>query len=248
MAEAARIAAFIADDEPMARAGLRRMLAEIDWIECVGEAASGTAAIEAIDALRPDLVFLDVEMPGASGLEVIERMRHRPFVVFTTAFAEHAVTAFELGALDYLLKPFAEERLAAALARARAALGGPRESIADRLGEALSRGPVTRLFVRSGRSIVPVAVADITWFEAAGDYVCLHTQRADHLLHLALAGLESRLDPVHFTRIHRTHIVNLDHVAGFRREASGALVAEMRDGTRLAVSRAKARELRALAR
>ena len=247
MAEKSRVSALVADDEPMARAGLRRMLAEIDWIECMGEAASGTAAIDAIDRLRPDLVFLDVEMPGASGLEVIERVRHRPFIVFTTAFAEHAVTAFELGALDYLLKPFAEERLGATLARVRTALGAPQESVAERLGT-LSRGPITRLFVRSGRSIVPLAVAEITWFEATGDYVTLHTAHGNHLLHVALTGLESRLDPRHFARIHRTHIVNLDHVTAFRRDASGVLIAEMRDGTRLAVSRAKARELRAFAR
>ncbi|HEX4779634.1 MAG TPA: response regulator [Usitatibacter sp.] len=246
MAEA-RVSAVVADDEPFARSGLRRMLAEFDWIDCVGEAASGPAAIEAIDRLRPDLVFLDIRMPGATGLQVLGRIAHRPRVVFTTAFAEHAVTAFELGALDYLLKPFGHERLAVAMERLRSTRGTPQPPDAERLAETLAQGPIARLFVRSGHSIVPVAVADIAWFEAMGDYVVLHTAAGTHVLHVTLAQLESRLDERHFRRIHRAHIVNLEHVAAFRRLPGGALCAELGDGTRIAVSRAKARELRALA-
>lgn len=242
-----RVSAVVADDEPFARSGLRRMLAEFDWIDCVGEAASGPAAIEAIERLRPDLVFLDIRMPGASGLQVLGRIAHRPRVVFTTAFAEHAVTAFELGALDYLLKPFGHERLAVAMERLRSTLGTAQPPAAERLAETLAQGPLARLFVRSGHSIVPVAVADVAWFEAMGDYVVLHTAAGTHVLHVTLAQLESRLDERHFRRIHRAHIVNLDHVAAFRRLPGGALCAELGDGTRIAVSRAKARELRTLA-
>ena len=244
----ARVTALVADDEPFARSGLKRMLAEFDWIDCVGEAASGPAAIEAIDRLCPDLVFLDIRMPGATGLQVLDRIRHRPSVVFTTAFAEHAVTAFELGALDYLLKPFGHERLAVAMERVRATLGGAQPPVAERLAEAMEEGPLARLFVRSGRSIVPVAVVDIAWLEAMGDYVVLHTAAGKHVLHVTLAQLESRLDARHFRRVHRAHIVNLDRVAAFRRLPGGALCAELEDGTRIAVSRANARELRALAR
>ncbi|HXF78759.1 MAG TPA: LytTR family DNA-binding domain-containing protein [Usitatibacter sp.] len=246
MAEA-RVSVVVADDEPFARAGLRRMLAEFDWIDCVGEAASGPAAIEAIEKLRPDLVFLDIRMPGATGLQVLGRIAHRPRVVFTTAFAEHAVTAFELGALDYLLKPFGHERLAVAMERLRATLGTSQPPAAERLAETLAQGPLARLFVRAGHSIVPVAVADIAWFEAMGDYVVLHTPAGTHVLHVTLAQLEARLDERHFRRIHRAHLVNLDHVGAFRRLPGGALCAELRDGTRVPVSRAKARELRALA-
>jgi two-component system, LytTR family, response regulator len=243
-----RVSAVVADDEPFARSGLRRMLAEFDWIECVGEAASGPAAIEVIERLRPDLVFLDIQMPDMSGLQVLGRIAHRPRVVFTTAFAEHAVTAFELGALDYLLKPFGHERLAGAMERLRATLGTPEPSAAQRLAETLEQGPLARLFVRAGRSIVPVPVAQVAWFEAMGDYVRVHAENGEHVLHVTLAQVESRLDARHFVRIHRTHIVNLDHVAAFRRLPGGALYAELTDGTRLAVSRAKGRELRALAR
>jgi len=264
---AAQVSVLIVDDEPVARAGLRQLLGEIDWLECIGEADNGEAAAHAIDSLRPDLVLLDIQMPGMSGLDVLRRITHQPMIVFTTAYAQHAVAAFELGALDYLLKPFGEERLRAALERVRALLGEPRPSAFDRYSEAVARAPMQRLFVRTGRSIVPLPVGEIAWFEAIGDYIAAHVgaahvgtahagaahgaapaASAPHVLHLSLAQLELRLDPQRFVRIHRTHIVNLDHVAAFRRELTGNVMAELKDGTCLAVSRAKARELRGIAR
>ncbi|MEO5560548.1 MAG: LytTR family DNA-binding domain-containing protein [Dokdonella sp.] len=248
MSELARIATLVVDDEPVARAGMRRMLDEVEWIECIGEATNGIAAVEMIDALKPELVFLDIQMPGLLGTDVLRRLTHQPFIVFTTAYAQHAVSAFELGALDYLLKPFGEERMRATLDRIRAAVGEPRLSSFDRFSETMNHAPMSRLFVRSGRSILPLAVADIAWFEAVGDYIAAHIGDAQHLLHLSLNQLEGRLDAKHFVRIHRTHIINLDRVAAFRREPGGQLVAELGDGTRLPVSRAKARDLRGLAR
>jgi len=242
-----KITTLIADDEPVARAGLRTLLAAHDWITVVGEAANGLATVDAIDRLCPELLLLDIQMPGLSGIDVLRRAKHQPYVVFTTAYAQHAVTAFELGAVDYLLKPFGAERLAAALDRVRAAFGEPTaHPTLDRLADAMSQGPMSRLFVRTGASIVPVPVADIAWFEADGDYVVAHTATSRHLVHLSLNRLEERLDGARFTRIHRTHIVNLDHVKAFRRQPPGRLVAELADGTRLPVSRAKAQELRAL--
>ena len=248
MSSVAKISALIVDDEPVARTGMRHMLAEVEWIECIGEAANGPAAIEAIDTLKPELVFLDIQMPGALGTEVLQRITHQPLVVFTTAYAQHAVTAFELGALDYLLKPFGEERLHATLERVRAVFGEPGVSALDRFSEAMGRAPISRLFVRNGRAIVPLAVTDIAWFEAVGDYIAAHAGAAQHVLNLSLNHLETRLDPQCFARIHRAHIVNLDHVAAFRREPGGQLIAQLTDGTRLAVSRAKAQNLRNLAR
>lgn len=243
-----KIRTLIADDEPVARAGLRAMLGAIDWVEIVGEAADGLAAAEAIDQLRPELVLLDIQMPGLLGTEVLARVTHQPSVVFTTAFAEHAVSAFELGALDYILKPFGPARLAAAMERVRSALGEPAaHSSLERLGAVFGKGPILRLFVRSGPSLVPLPVSGIAWFSADGDYVVAHTEGSRHLLHLSLARLEARLDPARFIRIHRTHIVNLDHVLAFRRGLRGQLVAEMRSGVRLAVSRGRAQELRGLA-
>lgn len=252
MNAAAPISALIADDEAVARAGLARLLADVAWIRLIGEAANGPDAVAAIDTLKPELVFLDIQMPGLVGTEVVRQIRHRPHVVFTTAYAQHAVAAFELGALDYLLKPFGEERLQASLERVRAAFGEPRTAL-ERLGEALGRTPMTRLFVRSGRAITPLAVAAISRFEAVGDYTAVHIAAAQagaapQLLHLSLNQLEERLDPARFLRIHRAHLVNLDHVLAFRRDAAGQVRAELRDRTSLPVSRAKARELRDLAR
>jgi two-component system LytT family response regulator len=247
--ESAMVGVLIADDEPVARLGLRHLLRGIGWLQCVGEAADGPAAIAAVRDLQPDLVLLDIQMPGCSGIDVLRQLPSPgPRVVFTTAYAEHAVTAFELGALDYLLKPFGADRLAAALARVRASLGEPLPPALDRYGEMLAHGPMRRLFVRSGRSIQPVAVADVLWFEAVGDYVTAHTAGGGHLLHVALSRLEARLDPQQFARIHRAHIVNLDHVARFRRELDGRLTAVLRHGAELPVSKAKAQMFRELAR
>lgn len=241
-----KVSVLIADDEPLARAGLRDLLAAFEWVTIIGEAANGPGSVESINRLRPELVFLDIQMPGMLGTDVLRTVTHQPFVVFTTAFGQHAVTAFELGALDYLLKPFGATRLAAAMARVRTAIGEPAAvSPLDRLGEALGQGPMTRLFVRVGTALTPVAVKSVGWFESDGDYVVAHVGPARHLLHVALNRLEERLDPLVFKRIHRTHLVNLDQVRTFRR-VDGRLVAEMTDGTRLPVSRAKAQELRAL--
>jgi two-component system LytT family response regulator len=243
-----RVTALIADDEAVARAGLRDMLGGVSWLTIVGEAANGPAAVEAINRLRPELVFLDIQMPGLLGTDVLQQVTHRPFVVFTTAHAQHAATAFELGALDYLLKPFGEERLIKALERVRAALGesGSAPPALDRMREALAAGPMNRLFVRSGGSVIPVAVSGVAWFEADGDYVVAHSGKNRYMLHVPLTRLEARLDLKKFVRIHRALIVNLDQVVTFRPHGKGQLEAELRDGTRLVVSRERAREIRAL--
>jgi len=249
MSERSAVSTLIVDDEPVARAGLRHLLEEVDWIRCVGEAADGPSAVEAIQQLQPELILLDVQMPGYSGIDVLRRLQTPiPRVVFTTAYAEHAVDAFELGALDYLLKPFGPVRLAAALDRVRASLGEPLPPILDRYGEMLANGPMQRLFVRNGRSIQPVAVVDIHRFEAIGDYVVAHTASGEHILHLALSRLEARLTPQHFARIHRTHLINLGQLARLRRELDGRLMAVLLNGVELPVSKGKAQVFRELAR
>ena len=247
VAGVSHVTALVADDEPIARLALRDMLGEISWVKWIGEAASGTAAVEAIDRLKPDLVFLDVQMPGLLGTEVLRQITHQPYIVFTTAYAQHAVTGFELGALDYLLKPFGSDRLASAMERVRAAIGEPAaRPTVDRLREALSKGPMTRLFVRSGNSIVPIAVETVSSFEAWGDYVTAHAGGSRHMMHLSLNHLESRLDPAKFVRIHRAHIVNLDHVKAFKSHGRGRVTAHLTDGRDLPVSRGRAQGLRAL--
>ena len=243
-----KVRALVVDDEQVARAGLRAMLVAFEWVEVVGEAADGVAAVEAINRLRPELVFLDVQMPGLLGTDVVQRIERQPYVIFTTAFSQHAVSAFELGAVDYLLKPFGPARLSAAMERIRAAIGEPAGAGAlDRLTGALAGGPISRLFVRTGGSLVPLPVADVWWFEASGDYVIAVTGRTRHVLNLSLSRLEARLDPQRFARVHRAHVVNLANVRAFKRDARGNLEAEFVDGRRVPVSRARAQELRGLA-
>ena len=244
-----KVTALVVDDEPIARAGLKGMLSTFDWVEVIGEAGDGRSAVHAIETLKPELLFLDVQMPGLLGTDVLRNIGHRPFVIFTTAYSQHAVTAFELGAVDYLLKPFGAARLAAAMERVRAAVGEPSSVDAiERLSGALGGGPITRLFVRVGNAIVPLPVDRVSRLEADGDYVVAHAGGSRHLLHLALSSLVARLDPARFTQVHRAHVVNLDHVRAFRRDARGNLEAELNDGARVPVSRARAQELRSLGR
>lgn len=242
-----KVRTLVVDDEPLARAGLRAMLTAFDWLEVVGEAADGVAAVEAINRLRPELVFLDVQMPGMLGVDVVRRIEQQPYIIFTTAFSQHAVSAFELGAVDYLLKPFGRARLSAAMERIRAAIGEPvGVGALERLTGALTSGPISRLFVRTGVNLVPLLITEVVWFEADGDYVIAHTARTRHALSLSLSRLEERLDPQRFVRVHRAHIVNLDHVRAFKRDTRGNLEAELVDGRRVPVSRARAQELRSL--
>jgi two-component system, LytTR family, response regulator len=242
-----KVTALIVDDEPVARAGLRAMLTAFDWVTVIGEAADGPAAVEAINQLQPELVFLDIQMPGLIGTDVARRIEHQPFIIFTTAYTQHAVTAFELCAVDYLLKPFGPTRLASAMERIRSAVGEPAApGVLERLSGALGGGPISRLFVRVGGALVPIAVNTISRFDAAGDYVTAIAGTARHVLHLSLNRLEERLDPRKFVRVHRAHMVNLEHVRAFKRDARGNLEAEMADGTRIPVSRSRAQDIRSL--
>lgn len=244
-----KVTTLVVDDEPIARAGLKAMLAQFDWLEVIGEAGDGDSAVTAIREMQPQLVFLDVQMPGLVGTEVLRRVERQPLVIFTTAYSEHAVTAFELGAVDYLLKPFGPKRLAAAMERVRGAIGQPVSvDPIERLSGALGGGPITRLFVKVGGSLVPLSIDRVSRLEADGDYVTVHADGVRHVLHVSLASLEERLDPRRFTRVHRAHLVNLDHVKSFKRDPKGNLEAELADGTRVPVSRARAQDIRSLGR
>ena len=187
-------------------------------------------------------------MPGMSGLEVAKRMRHRPAVIFTTAFDQYAVAAFELQAVDYLLKPFDDERFKAAVERARERSQTPSElTDGDRLKQALyESGYLSRVFVRERNRILVVPTGEIERLEARGDYVALHTGAKRHLVQVTIADMERMLDPGRFVRVHRSHIVNLDYVVAFTTDPKGALEVELRGGTRLSVSRARAQALRNL--
>jgi two-component system LytT family response regulator len=243
----ARYTVLVVDDEPPARRTLRDFLAGVDWIEEVREAGDGAAAVKAIDGWQPDLVFLDVVMPGATGLEVLGRIAHRPHVIFTTAFDQHALTAFELGALDYILKPFGRDRLGAALERARVVLATDPAAAVERARAALAGPtPPARVFVRDGARIVALDLAEVELVEADDDYATFHHRGRRYLVRLRLQDLEARLDPRRFVRVHRSHIVNLDFVAACEPFDAWRLQVVLTTGRRIVASRAGTRLLKAL--
>ncbi len=236
---------LVCEDEPLARLHLRGLIEATPGLLWVGDVADGASAVALIDRLRPALIFLDIQMPELPGLDVLERITHRPAVIFTTAFDSYAVQAFELGAVDYLLKPFGPERFATAVARAERALGNAEsEPVAERVRAV--QGTLSRVFVRDRGRIVPVAVHEIERLDAEDDYVAIVTRGRRYLLTITLAALLERLDARRFVRIHRSHAVNLDYVAALAPFDAGRLSVEMRDGTRLTASRSGTQALRAL--
>jgi two-component system LytT family response regulator len=244
-----RTTALIVEDEPLARRRLRDLMKTAAWLECVGESATGRAAIGAIDELQPDLVFLDVRLPDMTGLDVLSRVKHRPAVIFTTAYDQFAVTAFELAALDYLLKPFGAERFTVAIERARPLLeqrSGAATS--SRAREAMTQGPVPRLFVRDAGRIVPIKVATVERLEACDDYVVVHTASQRFRINVTLSELEQRLNPHTFVRVHRSHVVNLDHVASWTPYDGSRVQITLKSGATIMASRQRSRELRTLVR
>jgi len=215
-----RVRALIAEDEPLSRRRLERLLRRRDDVETVGAARDGEEALAMIAVLAPDLLFLDIQMPGLGGFDVLREIggHGRPFVIFTTAYDQYALRAFEVHALDYLLKPFDQMRLDAALDRALPLIRGSEWT--------------QRFVVRSGGRILFLRAEEIDWIGAADNYVYLHARGAAHLVRMTLKSMEQKLDPSRFARVHRSTIVNLDAV----REIAGGEVV-MRDGTRLAASR-----------
>jgi two-component system LytT family response regulator len=244
------VSALVVEDEETARRTLRGYLEETAWIAVAGEARDGREAVHLIDRLEPDLVFLDVRLPELTGLEVLDRIRHAPEIVFTTAYDRYAMAAFELGALDYLLKPFGRERLRKALdrVRARAAVGPSLPPTPERARTALDPRPLRRLFARRGERIDPVPVEGISRIQARGDYAEVHAPGGPYLLHVSLRELAARLDPERFLQIHRSHLVNLDAVRLLRRFDDRRLLVVMRDGTELVASRAASERVRSFVR
>lgn len=241
-----RIRVIIVDDEPPARAKMRRLLARDTEVEIVGEAASGADAVEAIVALRPDLVFLDVQMPGMDGFAVIETLAGEvlPHIIFATAFDEYAVRAFDVHAVDYLLKPFDESRFQQALERAKARLHSkPSAGFAQEVQRAIADArptarPIDRLLVRKANgSARLVPLRDVEFFEVEENYVRVHLPTESYIVRGTLTGLEQRLDPARFARIHRSHIVNLDAVKELHPWSHGDWRIVLRSGRELTLSR-----------
>jgi len=239
MAAPRKFRALIVDDEPLARGNLAVLLRQEADIESIAECGSGAEAIAEIRGTRPDLVFLDVQMPECSGFDVLEKLKADDFVpviVFVTAYDEYALRAFDAGALDYLLKPFDDARFTLAMQRARekmAALAAaqPRE--------------IPRLTVRSAGQVLYVPIPDIDWIEAADYYVCLHVGPKSHLLRQSMAELEQELDSTTFCRIHRSAIVNLRRVRALEVDTAGEYEVVLECGKKLRLSRRFRKELQA---
>jgi two-component system, LytTR family, response regulator len=235
----------IADDEPLARERLRMLLADHSWVQIVAECQNGTEAVDAVTRLQPDLVFLDVQMPGSTGFEVIEAIgpERMPLVIFVTAFDKYALRAFDVHALDYLLKPFDRERFAQALARARDQLdrhtnGDFERRLLELVQDLKPAAPrLERFVIKSGGRVFFVRADEIDWIEAAGNYVKLHVGADAHLFRETMNALEAQLDPDTFFRIHRCHIVNIERVKELQPWFNGEYVVFLRNGTRLTLSR-----------
>jgi two-component system LytT family response regulator len=240
----------VVEDETEARRMLRDFLADAPWVELVGEAADGREAVARIDRLEPKLVILDVQLPESSGLEVLQRIRHQPEVVFATAYDRYAVAAFELGALDYLVKPFGRERFRRMLEKVRRRLDedqqGPPST--ERARTALAGAPLRRLFARTGDRIVPIPAGAILRIQASGDYAEVHAPGGPFLLHVSLTELAGRLDPERFVQVHRSHIVNLDAVKLLRPFDERRLLIVLTNGEEIVASRSASGELRKLVR
>jgi two-component system, LytTR family, response regulator len=240
-----KIKALIVDDEPLARERLAGLLEPLEDVDLVGQCRDGEEAVIAIHDLAPDLVFLDIQMPGMSGFDVIDAIGtdRMPLVIFVTAYDQHALRAFQVRALDYLLKPFDRERFTDALQRARKQL--ERDETGD-IGRRLlalvkdlrrDQPRSDRLVVKSGGRLFFLRTDEIDWVEAAGNYVRLHVGSASHLLRETMAAMEARLDPEKFFRIHRSRIVNIDRIQELQPWLNGEYAVMLRTGARLTLSR-----------
>ncbi|HLA12073.1 MAG TPA: LytTR family DNA-binding domain-containing protein [Pyrinomonadaceae bacterium] len=245
MTESPHIRVLIVDDEPLARDMLREMLQNDPQVIIVGESTNGREAVDAIRKTTPDLIFLDVQMPELGGFEVLEEIGNTnlPHVIFVTAYDQYAVRAFEVHALDYLLKPFDQERFETSWQRAKAQIlpsqnGGVDQRILALLEELKAGNKyLERLVVKSGGRIYFLETQDIDWIEAEGNYVSVHSGKKSHLLRETISSLESQLDPRKFVRVHRSSIVRIDRIQELQPWFHGEYRIILQTGTQLTLSR-----------
>jgi len=242
-----KIRTIIADDEPMARMRVRRLLSKDPEIELVGESKDGEEAREQIRTLKPDLVFLDIEMPGQNGFEVLEGLEEhrRPFIIFVTAFDHYASRAFDVEAVDFLLKPFSDKRFVSSLARAKRSMEVRNSTVlTGRLMDLMRdyihvHSSFTEVFsIRERGREIRVAADDLVYIRAKGNYLHLYTKDKHHIYRATLNTLETELDPKRFMRVHRSYIVNLDHVANWRYTGNNEFIFAMANGDRIMSGRA----------
>lgn len=242
------IRAVIVDDEALARGLVKEYLAAHSRIEIVAECANGFEAVKAVTELKPDLLFLDIQMPKLSGFEVLELVDENPAVIFVTAYDEYALKAFDVHAMDYLLKPFSRERFDEALRHANERIGRKgTPGLARLVADAQStKKPLDRLLIREGSRVHVIPVEKVDYIEAQDDYFCVKTEGKKLLKQGTLSTLEEELDPKRFLRIHRSYILNIDRLSKIEPYAKDSRVAILHDGTRLQVSRTGYAKLKGL--
>jgi two-component system LytT family response regulator len=249
---------IVVDDESLARRGLKLRLAELEGVEVLAECRNGREAIEAIREFEPDLVFLDIQMPGLDGFDVVRELQadHMPLIVFVTAFDQYAISAFDVHAVDYVLKPVEEARLEEAVSRARNRLAGTvkgdqkqrlleviveltgkSESAIEEMLQADGPGYPDKLTIKDGPEVVLVPTQDIEWVDAAGDYMCIHAGGETHVMRSTMKDLEAQLDPTRFQRIHRSTLVNLERVVKLSSHINGEYFLTLDCGACLKMSR-----------
>ena len=246
--------AILIDDEPLARQIVREFLRDFPQVEIIAECENGRQAVAALNRHKPDLVFLDVQMPVLNGFEVLEQLEHVPNIIFSTAYDDYAIRAFEVNAVDYLLKPYDRMRFAAAVQRAfarnamaPAAVNAEMERLLRLLQYAQKKETLAdRLLLRSGERILPLRIADIDWVEAADDYTVLHVGGSRHLSSLGLGELEKRLPAHQFLRVHRSAIINVTRIKHLEKDGEGGMLAMLMNGEKVKISRKYAAALRAL--
>ena len=256
----AKIKTLIVDDEPLARRNLRVLLERDPQIEILDECRNGREAVKAINTLSPDLIFLDIQMPEMDGFDVLARVgpEHIQAIIFVTAFDQYALKAFDVHALDYLLKPFDDERFARALERAKSQMAAREinqlserllalleERETERKGAKRDERYLTRLMIKASSRVMLLKVDELDFIEADGNYAKLHVGRKTHLLREKMNDLEGRLDPAKFVRIHRSIIVNLDRIKELHPHFNGDYVVVLDDGRQLRLSRTRREQLEA---
>ena len=230
----------VVDDEGLARAVVKEHLAAHPEIKLAAECENGFEAVKAVNELRPELLFLDIQMPKLDGFEVLELLDPQPVTVFVTAYDQHALRAFEVHAVDYLLKPFSQDRFEESLLRAKARLGQGRISniqAGELSNAAKSDWPLDRIVVKDGSKVTLIPLASLDYIQAQDDYVLLKTREKGHLKQQTLQSLEQRLDPSRFFRIHRSFIIQLDRLIRLEQRETDSWVAVLQDGARLPVSK-----------
>jgi two-component system LytT family response regulator len=244
-----KIRTLLVEDEPLAQRTLRDFAGEFSWLDIIGVADDGLTAVHLINEMKPQLVFLDVRIPEMSGLEVLRRIDYQPAVVFTTAFGEYATTAFEFEAIDYLQKPFGRDRFRQTVERVRRRMGQTnieKQSTEKTPASIIKNNEfISRLFVRDKRGLIPLPVNEIVWLKADGDYTTIYTVDKNFLVDTTLKEFTKKLNPENFLRVHRSAVVNLNHIIRIE-EDNRRLILYMKSGTEIQASRAGSQILKNL--